>query len=131
MASLDRSRTPTAETAAAEYQAGEGERAVQSRRLSGHSAWSFQLLRYVDDVAILVSSSNRMAAIRAAAAEAHRWYAQFCRPWPSTGRGLEHRIDSPPYDDGSTTAGSDTSEGSDSERDLRGGAEKGAGPGQQ
>ena len=119
MASRDSSRASATGAAASEYTEGEGERTVQSLPAPYLSTVSFRLLRYVDDVALLVTASDGRAAIRAATAEAHRWCAQAARPWARPAWDREHRTSSLPHADESTTAGSEASGGSDTDRDRK------------
>ena len=112
------------EQGALTYRSNEDGRTDQNRQSTRPSGWVFQLLRYVDDVAILVSSPSRMARIWVAAAEDQRWRTHPRNQWPSFGMSLQRPTSSPPYADGSTTAGSDESEGSGSERDQGGDADQ-------
>ena len=123
MASRGSSRASATGAVATKSTEGAGERTDLSLPAPYLSTVSFQLLRYVDDVALLVTNSDQRAAVRAVTAEVHRWHDQAGRPWPSPARGLEHRTNSLPREDESTTAGSEASGGSDSERDRKGGAD--------
>ena len=112
-------RASATDAVASQYTEGAGERTELRPPGPYLSAVSFQLLRYVDDVALLVTASDGRAAIRAATAEAHRWCAQAARPWARPARDLEHRTSSLPHADESTTAGSEASGGSDTDRDRK------------